>query len=68
MLKKVTFRCSTYFFDTSRARFTANSKLALRAQTLNLRPFRFAKTCYRKNLNSRSKRHFSACQRAVNDR
>ena len=63
--EKVTFRCSTHFFDTSKARFTANSKLALRAQTLNLRPFRFAKTCYRKNLNSRSKRLFSVFQQPV---
>jgi len=36
---------STHFFDTSKACFTANSKLALRAQTLNLQPFRFANMC-----------------------
>ena len=42
---KVAFRCSTHFFDTSKACFTANSKLALRAQTLNLRQFRIAKMC-----------------------
>ena len=41
-------------------RGTCRPKLALRAQTLNLPPFRFAKTCYRKNLNSRSKRLFQS--------
>lgn len=41
--EKVALRRSKYFFDHSKARFTANSKLALQAQTLNLRPFRFAK-------------------------
>jgi hypothetical protein len=51
--EKVTLRCSTHFFDNSKARFTANSKLAFQAQTLNLQTFRFAKNCFRKNLNSR---------------
>jgi len=52
--EKVAPRCSKYFFDHSKVRFTANPKLALRAQTLNLRPFGFNKNGYRKNLNSRS--------------
>ena len=56
--EKVAPRCSEHFFDNSKARFTANSKLAFQAQTLNLRPFRFAKNIYRKNLNSRSELHF----------
>jgi len=42
---KVTHRCSTYFFYISKARFTANPKLAFQAQTLDLRAFRFAKKC-----------------------
>jgi len=41
--EKVVLRCSKYFFDHSKVRFTANSKLAFQAQTLNLRPFRFTK-------------------------
>jgi hypothetical protein len=41
------------FVDHSKVRFTANPKLALGAQTLDLRPFRFSKNGYRKNLNSR---------------
>jgi len=41
--EKVTLGCSTDFFYPSKARFTANPKLALQAQTLDLRAFRFAK-------------------------
>ena len=40
---KVVLRCSKYFFDYSKVRSTANPKLALWAQTLGLRPFRFTK-------------------------
>jgi hypothetical protein len=39
-VEKVVPRCSTSFFDHSKARFTANPKLALRAQTLDLLAFR----------------------------
>jgi len=67
--EKVAFRCSTDFSDNSKARYTANPKLApqcfgavpndrrdaFQAQTLDLPPFRFAKNGYRKNLNSRFK-------------
>jgi hypothetical protein len=42
-LKSSLIAAQEYFFDHSEARFTANPKLALRAQTLDLRPFRFAK-------------------------
>jgi hypothetical protein len=48
--EKVALRCSKYFFDHSKVRFTATPKLALRAQTLDLRAFRFTKNGYRKNL------------------
>jgi len=57
-LKKALFAAREHFFDNSKARFTANPKLALRAQTLNLQPLRFAKNCYRKNINSRSELAF----------
>jgi hypothetical protein len=56
-------RCSKYFFDHSTVRFTANSKLASQAQTLSLRPFRFTKNGYRKNLNPRSELLFPVFQR-----
>jgi hypothetical protein len=52
--EKVALHYSKYFFDNSKARFTANRKLALQAQTSDLQTFRFAKNCYRKNLNSHS--------------
>ena len=42
-LKKEAPRCSKYFFDHSKARFTVNWKLALWAQTSSLRAFRSAK-------------------------
>jgi hypothetical protein len=41
--------------DHSNVRFTANPKLALRAQTLGLRPFRFTKNGYQKFFNVRSR-------------
>ena len=44
--EKVAPRCSKYFFDHSKVRFTANPKLAFQAQTLNLQPFRFTKNGY----------------------
>jgi hypothetical protein len=37
------FRFPKRIFDHSKIRFTANLKLALWAQTLDLRPFRFTK-------------------------
>jgi hypothetical protein len=40
---QIPFRLLKIIFDHSKARFTANAKLALWAQTVNLRPFRFAK-------------------------
>jgi len=52
-LKKLPFAAQHIFFDNSKARFIADSKLAFQAQTLNLRAFRFAKNCDGKNLNSR---------------
>jgi hypothetical protein len=62
-LEKVALCCSKYFFDHSKVRFTANLKLTLRAQTLGLRPFRFTKNGYRKNLHSRSELPFPIIQR-----
>jgi hypothetical protein len=62
--EKVALRCSQPFFDHSKVRFTATSKLALRPQTLNLQPFRFTKNGYRKNLNSRSELPFPVLQRS----
>ena len=40
LLKKEALRCSASFFDHSKARSTANPKLAFQAQTLDLRSFR----------------------------
>jgi hypothetical protein len=40
---KGTPRCLKYFFNHSNVRFTATPKLALPAQTLDLRPFHFTK-------------------------
>jgi len=57
-MEKVALRCSKSFFDHSKARFTANRKLALWAQTFDLQLFRFAKDGSRKNLNSRSEHPF----------
>jgi hypothetical protein len=70
--EKGALRNSKYFFDHSRARFTANERrrryfvpqLALRAQTLNLRAFHFAENGYRKNLDSRSELTFSIFQQS----
>jgi hypothetical protein len=45
------FRSLKRIFDHSRARFTATPKLAFQAQTLDLRPFRFAKNGYQKFFN-----------------
>ncbi len=53
-MKKTLFAAQEHFFDNSKARFTANPKLALRAQTLDLRAFRSLRMVPRKNLNSRS--------------
>jgi hypothetical protein len=53
-LRKEFIAAQEYFSDHSKVRFTANPKLALRAQKLALQPFRFTKNGYRKNLNSRS--------------
>jgi hypothetical protein len=36
------------FYETIKVRFTANPKLALWAQTMALRPFRFSKNSYHK--------------------
>ena len=49
------FRSLKRIFDHSRARFTANPKLAFQAQTLALRPFRFTKNGYQKFFNVRSR-------------
>jgi len=57
-------RCLEYFFDHSNVRFTATPKLAIQAQTLDLRPFHFTKNGYRKNLNSRSELLFPVFQRS----
>ena len=63
-LKRSLFAAQKPFFDHSKVRFTANPKLALWAQTLDLRPFRFTKNGYRKNLNSRSELPFPVFQRS----
>ena len=49
------FRSLKRLFDHSKARFTANLKLAFQAQTLDLRSFRFAKNGYQKSFNIRSR-------------
>jgi hypothetical protein len=54
MTKDAAQRRSWTFYEAIKVRFTANPKLALWTQTLDLRPFRFTKNGYRKNLNSRS--------------
>jgi len=48
LLKREPLRCSTSFFDHSKARSTANPKLAFQAQTLDLRSFRFGKNGFPK--------------------
>jgi hypothetical protein len=63
-LKTSLFAAQKYFFGHSKVRFTANLKLALQAQTLDLRPFHFTKNGYRKNLNSRSELAFPVSQRS----
>ena len=52
---QIPFRSLKRIFDHSKVRFTANLKLALRTQTLDLRPFRFAKNGYQKFFNFRSR-------------
>ena len=43
VVAQIPFRSLKRIFDHSKVRFTANLKLALWAQTLDLRPFRFTK-------------------------
>jgi len=43
LVAQTPFRSLKRIFDHSKVRFTANLKLALWAQTLGLRPFRFTK-------------------------
>jgi hypothetical protein len=43
IVAQILFRSLKSIFDHSKVRFTANLKLALWAQTLDLRPFRFTK-------------------------
>jgi hypothetical protein len=52
---QIPFRLLKIFFGHSQARFTANAKLALWAQTVNLRPFRFDKNGYQKSFTVRSR-------------
>jgi hypothetical protein len=52
---RIPFRSLKRIFDHSKVRFTATSKLALRAQTLSLRAFRFTKNGYQKFFNVRSR-------------
>ena len=52
---QIPFRSLKRLFDHSKARFTANLKLAFQAQTLDLRSFRFAKNGYQKFFNIRSR-------------
>jgi len=47
------FRFLKRISDHSKVRFTANPKLALWAQTLDLRPFHFTKNGYQKFFNVR---------------
>jgi hypothetical protein len=55
IVAKIPFRSLKRIFDHSKVRFTATSKLALRAQTLSLRPFRLTKNGYQKFFNVRSR-------------
>jgi len=52
---QIPFRSLKRIFDHSEVRFTANPKLALWAQTLGLRAFRFTKNGYQKFFNVRSR-------------
>jgi hypothetical protein len=52
---QIPFRSLKRIFDHSNVRFTANPKLALWAQTLDLRPFRFTKNGFQKFFNVRSR-------------
>lgn len=62
--EKVALHRSKYSLDHSKVRSTTNSKLAFRAQTSNVRRFRFTKNDYRKNLNSRSELLLPVFQRS----
>jgi histone acetyltransferase (RNA polymerase elongator complex component) len=64
--EKVALHRSKYFLDHSKVRSTTNSKLAFRAQTSNVRRFRFTKSGYRKNLDSRSELLFPVSQGPLN--
>jgi hypothetical protein len=52
---QIPFRSLKRIFDHSKVSFTANLKLALWAQTLDLRPFRFTKNSCQKFFNFRSR-------------
>ena len=52
---QIPFRSLKRILDHSRVRFTANPKLALWAQTLGLRPFRFTENGYPRFFNIRSR-------------
>jgi hypothetical protein len=47
--EKVILRCSTFFFDDSKARSTANPKLPCEFKQLDLRPFHTPKNHYGKS-------------------
>jgi len=55
VIAQTPFRSLKRLFDHSKARFTANLKLAFQAQTLDLRSFSFAKNGYQKFFNVRSR-------------
>jgi hypothetical protein len=56
VVAQIPFRSLKRIFGHSKVRFTANLKLALWAQTLDLRPFRFTKNGWLKFFNVRSRR------------
>jgi hypothetical protein len=56
VVAQIPFRSLKRIFDHSKVRFTANLKLALWAQTLGLRPFRFTQNSWQKFFNVRSRR------------
>ena len=56
VVAQIPFRFLKRIFGHSKVRFTANLKLALWAQTLDLRPFRFTKNGWLKFFNVRSRR------------
>ena len=65
LAEKIAPRCSTSFSDHSKARFTANPKLALRAQTLDSYAFLSLRMVSRKNLNSRAELLFPLFQHPI---